>query len=356
MHILDGLTFDDLLLIPKYSEISSRNMVDLSVNISGLKFSHPIIPANMKTITGKRMAEAVYNSGGLAILHRFMDIEEQLNIIKEFAEIDSQREYYVTNDSLIAKDSLLSHVGISVGIKEEDKENIKKFIELGIKIICVDIAHANSLGAVEMVRYIKNNYPDILLIAGNVATFGGAYRLFEAGADIVKAGVGNGALCTTRIETGAGVPQMTALDDCYSAKLSFQEETGKKVYLISDGGISNIGSIVKALCFADMVMMGNMFAGCEETPGPILQQNGIMYKEYVGSSTHKSSHIEGVKALVNIKGSFSSILEKIKDGLTSGCSYQGCDNLEKLKDNPKFVKITNNGLIESYPHDVITIS
>lgn len=337
--IRDGLTYDDVLLIPKHSKIGSRKDIDLSVEINGFKYNHPIIPANMQSICGKQMAEEVFLSGGLAILHRFMPLEEQLEII----------------NSLVIKHgpNILNHVGVSVGVKEDDKENVKKFSDIGVKIFCIDIAHGDSLHCINMTEWIRKTSIDALIISGNVATGSGATRLWEAGADVVKSGVGGGALCTTRVETGAGVPQLTAIIDAAEAKENFITKYNKQVYIIADGGIKRTGDLTKSLCFADMVMAGNIFAGSSDTPGSVLLISGKTYKEYRGSSTHKSNHIEGVIAIVPTKDSFKNILEKIKEGLTSGLSYQGVDNLIDLKESPEFVKITNAGLIESHPHDVI---
>lgn len=215
---------------------------------------------------------------------------------------------------------------------------------------------------IKKMRYINEQ---VFIIAGNVATGAGARRLWEAGANVVKVGVGPGSLCTTRIETGNGVPQLTALMDVAKTQKELLElwrtkdnsqypdsKTNRQFPIISDGGIKSAGDIVKALCFADMVMVGNLFAGCEETPGQILNINGQTFKEYVGSSTHKTNHIEGVAAIVPAKGSYESILTKLLEGLRSGCSYQGAENLAELRDNPEFIRITNAGLKESHPHDV----
>lgn len=337
--IRDGFCYDDLLLVPRHSKIGSRKDIDISVDIKGVKYNHPIIPANMQSVCGEKMAEAVFLSGGLSILHRFMPLDEQIQII----------------NNLVSKhgNSLLDHVGVSVGVKDDDQENVKRFVACGVRIFCIDIAHGDSLHCVNMTEWIRNTAPDSLIISGNVATGSGATTLWEAGADVVKAGVGGGSLCTTRVETGAGVPQMTAIMDVAEARVEFEIKYNKRVYIIADGGIRRTGDVVKSLCFADMVMVGNIFAGSSDSPGSVLLISGKTYKEYRGSSTHKSSHIEGVVAIVPTKDSFANILEKIKDGLTSGLSYQGVDNLIDLKDSPEFVKITNAGLIESHPHDVI---
>lgn len=339
INIREGLTFDDVLLVPQKSEIESRANIDISVNFGGLFYNHPIIPANMKTITGEEMAAEIIESGGLAILHRFMPIQEQ------FAAAKNLVDHYGSE-----------HIAVSIGVKDEEKYNISEFLKLGIRIVCIDVAHGHSKLCFDMVKFINKEFPELFVIAGNVATGAGATMLWEAGAHIVKVGVGPGSLCTTRIETGNGVPQLSALIDVANARKLLQlSNPNVKYTFIADGGIKNSGDIVKALCFADMVMVGNIFAGCEETPGTIMSIDGRSYKEYVGSSTHKTNHIEGVAAIVPAKGKFKVILNKLLEGVRSGCSYQGCANLKELQESPEFIKITNAGLKESHPHDVRVI-
>ena len=360
MKIREGLTFDDVLLVPRHSKINSRSNVDTSIVLpKGFKFSHPIIPANMKTVTGFEMAKAVADSGGLAILHRFMPLEEQLDIANKFV--------LMSQDGPV---DYVRHVSYSIGVKKEDYEAVKAFAQVGCaKILCVDIAHGDSDMCLKMCEFISKEYPEVLLIAGNVATAAGARNLWDAGADVVKVGIGPGSLCTTRVETGNGVPQLTALMDIWESKLwsttkhdllkemwpdiELKNKIKKPVAVIADGGIKNAGDCVKALCFADMVMAGNAFAGAVESPGMSIQIDGKFYKEYVGSSTHKTNHVEGVAAIVPTKGRFQDILTRMMEGIKSGCSYQGCNNLNELKENPEFVKITNAGLKESHPHDVV---
>lgn len=343
--IREGLTFDDVLLVPQHSEIKSRSSIDISVKIGKRKYKHPIIPANMQTITGSQMAWSIISSGGLAILHRFMPIEEQIDIVSDITD-------QVSN----------TNIAVSVGVKPNDKEYVSKFAEVDVNIFCIDIAHGDSEHCLDMIQWIKSQLPNSTVIAGNVATGEAARRLWLAGADVVKVGVGPGSLCTTRIETGNGVPQLTALMDVFYAQQNLRriERTkpadiskNRTFPFIADGGIKSAGDIVKALCFADMVMVGNIFAGCQETPGSSRIVNGVCYKEYIGSSTHKTNHIEGVSALVPCKGAYEDILTKMLEGLRSGCSYQGAENLEDLKDNPVFIRITSAGLKESHPHDVI---
>jgi IMP dehydrogenase len=363
LEIKEGLTFDDLLLVPQYSEVESRSKIDLTVKMGDLSFKHPIIPANMQTVTGRDMAYAILNSGGLAILHRFMSIQEQIDIAEDVMEgfVYGRR------------------FAVSIGVQPHDLDNFARFYELGIRIVCVDIAHGDSKHCVETVQTLRKQYPKLFIIAGNVATGSGAKRLWEAGADAVKTNVGGGSLCTTRIETGNGVPTLTTLIDVANVRKELTRPTNEKLvnigvdsrgeytanlvgdppiinrplYIISDGGCKNAGDLVKSLCFADMVMSGNLFAGCEEAPGATHRINGVPHKEYKGSSTHKANHIEGVAAWVPCTGKYEDVLTKLLEGIRSGCSYQGAHNLTELKDSPAFIKITPAGLKESHPHDVV---
>lgn len=344
--IHEGLTFDDVLLVPQYSTVASRSTIDLSVTCGNLVFDHPIIPANMQTVTGEEMAEAVVRGGGLAILHRFMPLDEQFNIADTIVDL--------------GHGSGCKHFAVSIGVKKDDLENMERFTDLGVQIFCIDIAHGDSQQCSDMIANIKARFPEVSIIAGNVATAFGARRLWEAGADIVKVGVGPGSLCTTRIETGNGVPQLTALMDVAEMRLALtmhgkdgKPTIDRPLSIIADGGIKSAGDCVKALCFADMVMAGNIFAGCQEAPGKTHIINGVCYKEYIGSSTHKTNHIEGVEAWVPCKSNYIDILTKLIEGIRSGCSYQGVHNLNELKDNPVFIRITNAALKESHPHDVI---
>jgi len=345
-RIKDGLCYDDVLLQPQYSSVKSRSEIDISVKWGMLQFSHPVIPANMKTVTGVDMAAAIMDTGGLAILHRFMPIEDQVKAAHSLIKIE--------NNAM--------HLMMSVGVKEDDKDNIGLLYRAGVRMICIDIAHGDSVQCIDMIKWIRQQYSYIFIVAGNVATGQAAARLWKAGANVVKVGVGPGSLCTTRIETGNGVPQLSALIDVAKVRddliLEYKNEESNvsRVFpFIADGGIKNAGDIVKALCFADMVMVGNLFSGCDETPGEILSIDGNKYKQYVGSSTHKTNHVEGVAAIVPTKGKMSEVLTKLLEGLRSGCSYQGSKNLTELKDNPVFMRITSAGLRESHPHDVKVI-
>lgn len=343
--IKESLTFGDVLLKPQYSEITSRSMVNLSVKMGEFNFKHPIIPANMKTIIGRSNMFTMANAGGLSIMHRFMSINDQLSIIEGL-------------NSYISDFNPMDRVGFSIGVKEEDKANFIKLANYGVKIICIDVAHGDSKQCIDMIKWIKERWGGFI-IAGNIATGSAATRLWLAGADAVKVGVGSGAICLTRTETGNGVPQLSALMEVFEARKLFVKTLSvdkPQPYIISDGGATSPGDVVKSLCFADMTMVGNLLAGCFDGPGEIIQKDGKSYKRYDGSSTHKDSHIEGVKSIVPLKLPFKDTLESILQGIKSGCSYQGVDNLLSLKENPEFIKITTSGLKESGAHDVNVIN
>jgi len=336
LNIREGYAYDDLLLIPKYSEIKSRNDVDLSVNLGkGVELGIPICSANMKQIASKELVLKIVESGGLSLLHRFdkNPLVSQINLFKDCIEKHKSYE---------------NHIGVSIGVKKQDFDYVGIYVENGIKIICLDIAHAHSSQALEIVSKIKNKYPKVLLIAGNVATKDGFYALAEAGADVIKVGVGSGSICSTRIETGNGVPQLTAISDCYDTMNAYYPN----VKIIADGGIKKSGDITKALVFSHTVMLGNMLAGTDEAVGDVININGTKHKMYAGSSTLKSEYVEGYSGAVTATGPVQNVIEKILQGVRSGCSYQGAYNLEQLRKDPQFSLLTSNGLIESKAHDI----
>jgi IMP dehydrogenase len=346
MNIVEGLCYDDVLLVPKFSEIETRSDVDLSVSLGkGINLKIPVVSSNMVDVTGKDMAVAISDLGGMALLHRFQEYKE---IPKLFSGIIHQSQWRA------------NYIGCSVGVQEKDKELVRECVKQGCKIICVDVAHGHAKRCLEMTQWIHDTFPNVLLITGNVATAEGAESLYRAGADVIKVGVGSGSICSTRIETGNGVPQLTAIDDVYSNSLDYEDDlygnpskSKRKYKIIADGGIRRAGDAVKALCFSDLVMLGNVIAGTNEAPGENFFFNNQNYKRYAGSSTHKTKHIEGVAGLVPSKGPVKNVLDGFMDGIKSGLSYQGVNNLTDMKKNPRFVKITNAGLIESHPHDIV---
>lgn len=337
--VKENYTYGDFLLSPKYSEIRSRSKVNTSTILGQNHYKHGIIIANMKSLMNFEIASKIIESGGLAILHRFNSIEEQLEDVRKLYSKYGNNNF-----------------AVSVGVKNIDKENIDLFDQEGIKIICIDIAHGDSIQCVEMIKYIKEKYSSMIVIAGNVATGSGAERLWSAGADIVKCGVGSGSICLTRTETGNGSGQMSVLMDIAKTKEKMlQQNSNRKLYLIADGGVTSAGDLCKAFCFADAVMVGNLFGGCLETSGNIIEKDGKKYKEYSGSSTHKTDHVEGVKAIVEIKSSYDSVLKNLLQGLKSGMSYQGAKTLDVLRESPAFLRISNATANESGAHHVTII-
>lgn len=337
MKIKEALSADDVLLVPKYSEVKSRSDVDLSVDLGkGFVFKIPLCTANMANVCGKDMAIAISDLGGLALLHRFMDYKE---IVQTFAEIVKD------------KPERINFVGCSVGVHEKDKELATNLFNAGCRIICVDVAHGHSKLCLDMVRWIHDNYPEMLLIAGNVATYDAYVDLAIMYADVIKCGIGSGSICSTRIQTGNGKPQLTALSDIYERTI-VTYPNGNRPKIIADGGVRKSGDATKYLCFSDMVMLGNVLAGTDEAPGKTIIIDGVAHKTYAGSSTHKLNHIEGVVGLVPSKGPVKAVVQTFLEGIRSGLSYQGVDNLVDLKKDPEFVRITNAGLTESHPHSI----
>jgi IMP dehydrogenase len=343
MNIREAFSFDDLLLIPKYSEIKSRaNVSTVATLCKGFEFGSPIVPSNMRTITGLEMARKMFEMNNLAIIHRFVSFENQLAMAQSLAE-----DPVLTNP--------FRYIGFSVGVKPEDYERADQFVAAGVRILCVDVAHGYSKMCGEMTKYIAEKYPDVLLIAGNVVDGNGAGFLWRAGADIVKCGVGQGSICTTRIITGNGVPAMTTLMDVASERGFFEKELGRKLFIMNDGGCKSSGDLVKALCFADLAMTGNLFAGCLETPGDVLEIDGKLYKQYVGSSTHRGNYTEGVRSIMPVRPSAKEVMEKLLEGLRMGASYQGVASVKDLQKDPLFVRQTILGARESNAHDVKVI-
>lgn len=335
-----ALSFDDVLLVPQYSEIASRKDVSLKVHLSkGLKVEFPVIPSNMKDIAGFDLMSKFYENKAMILAHRFNSIADQLNLLQQLIEKHG-------ND-------VCNYFGFSVGVKPEDYENLE-ILAPHTKIICIDVAHGDSLACINMVKYISDKYPHIFLIAGNVATSQGAIRLWEAGADGIKAGIGGSAVCTTRNVSGNGYPQLGMLMEIWPEKLKLESKLDKNLFLISDGGCRIEADFVKSLCFSDLTMAGFYFAASNEAPGTRTEKDGKTYKRYDGSSTLKD-RVEGVRSLVETKGPVQGLIDKVKKGLQSACSYQGTRNLLELKDNPQFIRLTQAGIVESYPHDVMVI-
>jgi IMP dehydrogenase len=324
------LTFEDVLLVPGYSDIRSRADIDISQEFLGMKFELPIISANMDYVTEQNMAVAMERAGGFHVLHRFMP---ELNLYDKVAWIHAAAHY----------------VSFSVGVRnpklEMDKiDYIMNGMEIPNIVVTVDVAHGHHQRVADMVKRLKD-YGVPRVIAGNVATMDGYWFLEEAGADAVKVGIGPGAVCTTREVTGVGVPQFSAiLDIAKAAKFS-----GHRVPIIADGGMKSSGDIVKALAAgADMVMLGSLLAGTDEAPGEQrVDMHGKIWRPYRGQSIFgvNGSHYtpEGVEGWVKAKGPVKDVLQQLGAGIRSGCSYVGARNLAELREKAEFIQITQAG-------------
>ena len=473
MEFREGLTFDDVLLVPKYSDITSRSQTNLSTKLSrNISINIPFVSANMDTVTESSMAVAMARAGGIGIIHRFLTIKEQANEVLKvkrsgsvmienpyvihldktvqdaitYAEekeisgllvIDSNsklvgivtdRDLLFETDTHLIKDVMTKDVvtakpgvsldeakkilhkhrieklpivdesgfikglitskditniedypsaskdkkgrplvGAAVGVKGDFMERTESLLEAGVDVLVVDIAHGHSENAINTIRNIKKAFPKCELIAGNIATAQGAEDLIKAGVDAVKVGVGSGSICITRVITGSGVPQLTAVLDC--AKIG--KDYG--IPIISDGGTRTSGDATKALAAgASSVMVGSMLGGTDESPGTVLTKNGKRFKIYrgmasLGASLGRKSKetgsisldedlndfvAEGVEAMVPYKGTVTDILKQLTGGVRSGLSYCGAHTIPQMQANAEFIKMSGAGFAESQPHDV----
>ena len=465
----EGITFDDVLLVPQYSEVTP-NMVDLSTNLTkSIKLNIPMMSAGMDTVTEHRMAIAMARQGGIGIIHKNMSVEaqaEEVDKVKrsengvitdpfslspehtlqdanelmgkfrisgvpitengKLVGIITNRDLkFETDFSKKIKESMTSEglitakqgitleeakailaksrkeklpivdddfnlkglitikdiekqikyplaakdaqgrllCGAAVGITQNIMERVDALVKAKVDVIVVDSAHGHSKNIIETVKKIKAAYPELQVIAGNVATGAATKALIEAGADAVKVGIGPGSICTTRVVAGIGVPQISAVMDCYEAA----KEYG--VPVIADGGIKYSGDMTKAIAAgANVCMMGSMFAGCDEAPGTFELYQGRKYKVYRGMGSiaamengskdryfqtdAKKLVPEGVEGRVAYKGTLEDTVFQLMGGLRSGMGYCGAPTIEELKANGQFVKISAASLKESHPHDI----
>lgn len=330
----DYFTFDDVLIRPAYSEIESRQDIDLSQDFLGLNLSIPVISANMDFVTGREMAIAMHNAGGLGILNRFMPPADQIGDIKTLYS-----EGYP--------------VAFSVGTRDQKESldfirHIDGSCNLAPYIVCVDVAHGHHRKVIDLVKRVKDLFPSARVVAGNVATAEGTVDLIAAGADAIKIGIGPGSVCTTRIVTGIGVPQLSAIAECY------QESRKYHIPIIADGGIRSAGDIVKALAAgADLVMLGSLLAGTDEAPGEVIDTGrGRRVKRYQGQSIFGTNDAlftrEGISGFVDYKGPVSAVLKQLMGGLRSGMSYVGAENLSELRDRAEFIRISPSTASENH--------
>lgn len=347
-----GLSYDDVLLIPQYSEIKSRGDIDLSTQITPhVKLKLPLISINMTDVTGVDMAIALGKAGGLGFLPRFVSAEEQSDMA---AKVKKAGVY----------------TAAAVGCRQGYIERAEKLVKAGVDILTLDVAHAHMLQALEATSELKRRFGQTVdIISGVVGTEDGANDLFKHGADSVRVGVGPGTICITRIVTGSGVPQITAVLNAAKAARKWKRT------VLCDGGTNNSGDIVKGLAAgASAVVIGSQFAGTDEAPGKKIEKNGYFYKVYNASTclAEKKNHvnnikgeklgknytkqIEGVESVVKYAGPLSSVLGMMNANIRSGLSYSGAKNIQEFWKNAKFIRITSLGKYENGAHNVILAS
>ncbi|MEI7668447.1 MAG: IMP dehydrogenase, partial [Erysipelotrichaceae bacterium] len=329
--IKEGYTFDDVLLVPAYSAVVPAKVHLQTKLSSNIHLNIPVLSAAMDTVTEARMAIALALSGGIGIIHKNMSIAQQAAMI---TEVKSAKISHDHPDTATDKHHRCL-VGAAVGVKEDTLARVKALVEAGVDVIAVDSAHGHSKGVIETIGLIHHAYPNLDIIGGNIVTQAAALDLIKAGCTILKVGVGPGSICTTRVVAGVGVPQLTAINDVY------QITKDLNVSVIADGGIKFSGDVVKALAAgADAVMLGGLLAGCEETPGEVVEVYGQKVKSYVGmgslSAMQRGSSDryfqggqkeltklvpEGIEATVAYKGPMADVVYQMMGGLRSGMGY-----------------------------------
>lgn len=356
----DALTFDDVLLVPQYSEITP-DMADVSTKLTNtFKMNVPFLSAAMDTVSEHKLVTALALAGGLGVIHKNMSIADQakeVEMVKNY-EFDNEKNKRV----LIDKKGRLC-VGAAIGVTADMMDRVHALMDAGVDVFVLDSAHGDSKNIINAIKKLRLEYPSMELIAGNVATYEGALDLMKAGASAVKVGMGPGSICTTRIIAGIGVPQLQAVMDCARASKEMN------IPIIADGGIKYSGDVVKALAAgANTVMLGGLFATCEEAPGDIYESNGKKYRTYRGMGSieamakgstdryfqtgHKKFVAEGVQGIVEVKTTVEELVFQLIGGLKAGMGYCGSKDIPTLQEKGTFIKITNNALLESHPHDI----
>ena len=352
-----GLTYDDVLLLPDASEVVPSEVDTKSFLTRKIQLDIPLVSAAMDTVTESTMAIAMAKIGGIGIIHRNLPIAEQ-----------------VTHAKLVKGAGL--RVGAAVGVGDDGFERARSLIEAGVDVVVVDTAHGHHRAVLDSIERIKKSFPEQEIIGGNVATRAGAQALINAGADAVKIGVGPGSICTTRVIAGVGVPQVTAIME--AAKACKKAD----VPLIADGGLQYSGDIAKAIVSgADTVMLGSLLAGCDESPGELLEIGGKKFKRYRGmgslgamqsrgesKSYSKDRYMqddvlsedklvpEGIEGKVAYRGAVASVVHQLVGGLRSGMGYAGAADISTLQRRGRLIQITSAGLQESHPHDVLDVA
>ena len=360
-----ALTYDDVLLVPVYSEVLPHE-ASLHTQLGPrLVLKAPILSAAMDSVTEAPMAIAMALQGGLGVIHKNISAAQQADEVarvkgRALSEPERQRASLDEGGAL--------RVAAALGVSSSEERRAEALIGAGVDALVVDTAHGHSRGVLEAIKRLRARYPEVTLIGGNIATASACEALIDAGADVVKVGIGPGSICTTRVVAGVGVPQLTALFDCV------QVARARHIGVIADGGIKTSGDVVKALAAgADAVMLGGMLAGCEEAPGELVERDGLLYKGYrgmgsvaamkLGSSERYSQQQlepeklvpEGVEGEVPSRGPLEETLDQIKGGVRAGMGYLGAADLGALRARAEFVRLTSAGLRESHVHDLSAV-
>ena len=396
------LTYDDVNIVPKYSELESRDKVKLNTRFTkNTELTIPIVASPMDTITEEDMAEEMLEWGGVGVIHRFMSIEEQSRMMKSLhyqwdswfdigtnirgdddertlekewnewwndysrsnppqkEDWDNLKERFLWADSMIRDEKTWKKKPLcaAIGVTGDYKERAQELVKNGCNVLLIDIAHGHHVLVKNVIEELRNEFgEDVEIIGGSIATKEAAKELCEWGVDGLRVGIGNGSLCETRIRTGVGIPQFSALLDICSITDDYN------VPVIADGGIRNVGDICKGLgCGADSVMLGSLLAGTKETPGDITKvgewPNERLYKKYRGSASidskgdrGESRNIEGNSKIIPYKGKVKRIISDIRDGISSSCSYVGARNILDFQSKCEFVQVTQAGVVEAKPH------
>ena len=396
------LTYDDVNIVPKYSELGSREDVKLNTRFTkNTELTIPIVSSPMDTVTEEKMAVEMMEWGGVGIIHRFMDIDKQARMMKslhyewdryftplsgndneEERTIDKEwdewwdsvrgwnrsptksawkdlKERFYWADSLIKSEEQWKKLPrcAAIGVTGDYKERAQELVKNGCNVLLIDIAHGHHVLVKNVIEELRNEFgEDVEIIGGSIATKEAAKELCEWGVDGLRVGIGNGSLCETRIRTGVGIPQFSALLDICSITDDYN------VPVIADGGVRYVGDICKGLgCGADSVMLGSLLAGTKETPGDITKvgewPNEGLYKKYRGSASidskgdrGESRNIEGNSKIIPYKGKVKRIISDIRDGISSSCSYVGARNILDFQSKCEFVQVTQAGVVEAKPH------
>lgn len=341
-----ALTYDDVLLVPQRSRIRSRSQVSIASQLTNtIDLGTPVLAANMDTVCGWEMAATMSDMGGVGIIHRFLPIDAQAAEVRKASEASGG-----------------GTIGAAIGTDHDMIDRTLACAAAGASIVVLDIAHGHAEHAIEGILRLKNEAPQVQIIAGNVATAQGAVDLAEAGADAIKVGVGPGGVCTTRLVAGVGVPQLTAVSEAANS--------GCGIPIIADGGIRTSGDIAKALAVgAHSVMIGSMFAGTKEAPGDVEQTERGLFKRVRGMASKEAAEkraersgeqlddeyfehraAEGVEGLVPYRGSVRLLINELMAGLKSAMSYQNSADLAEFRENARMVRITGAGINENHPH------